>query len=215
MTFTVVGVLATELGHAMAGARAWSSPALEYRAAQPARVPIDFDHTADWCGEVVFLERYDRRLWCIGQVDGPPTTAVRLGAEVVEVETPLYWSAERVSTADDRDILLRSVALTAFPASVGATPTRWYEGDLAHRGQWHMDSTYVRGLVKRAGEAQHRRNGGPLTVHEHDWRDGVTDGRPLPGLDNAPPPGAGFVDERGRHVSGWRRGPASPILRVR
>ena len=143
MRHTVVGVVADELGHAyhpMARTRASSAPASEYRAVQPERIPVDLDHDGQSVGRVIYLERSGGCLWAVAEVDAEPTVSVRVGADTVEVGAPLYFSAERVSTPDDRDFLLRSVALTHWPARVAARPLRWYEGGLIDRCVWNLDA---------------------------------------------------------------------------
>lgn len=161
MTYTVLGVLADPDGLASnpeARTTHWASPAAGYRADQPRFIGVDRDHDGRWVGRVVYLERRHGNLWCVAEVDDTPTVAVRVGNETVHVETPLYFSAETHSD-HGRDIVLRSVALTAFPARLDARPVRWFAGGLDRRSAWNLDWHIERGLIGRAGEARHTQHG--------------------------------------------------------
>lgn len=167
MTYTVLGVLADELGHAhdpdQPGAT-WPGPADEYRDLQPDRIPIDLDHNGRPVGQVIHLERHRGNLWCVGEVDGAqPAVAVRVGDDVVHVEDDLFWSAQRLGDVNGQNILLRSVAITWAPARVTAhsQPLLWFEGNLGDRGSWLLDKRRITGhladLIERAAEARHDR----------------------------------------------------------
>ena len=122
----------------------------------------------------MYLER-DRAgsLWCVAHVAERVVPAVRVRAadQDAVVETPLYWSAERLATPDFRDVLIRSVALTASPARVAAKPLTFLRGALDHREaprRWRLER-FQRELLERAAVAHldRRREGGPLYVREH------------------------------------------------
>jgi hypothetical protein len=65
---TVYGVLADEIGHALAGTRAWSSPAHAYLREQNPVIRVDRDHDHRWVGEIRYLARNGGRLWAVGEV---------------------------------------------------------------------------------------------------------------------------------------------------
>jgi len=188
---TVIGILATKDGIASDPTQRrsrWSTPAAEIRAVQPAYVPVDVEHTGDWCGEVVHLERDERgSVWCLAQVEAAPAVRVRVGRDVVDVPSQFFFSIER--TPFDTDILVRSVSLTRRPARLGARPVVWYEGGLSDRGGWHTDWS-LRPLITRAAEANYTRHGRPLTIHNTNPMAGFTrlgpgfyvdqDGEPVP-----------------------------------
>jgi HK97 family phage prohead protease len=167
---TVIGILADELGAAFdlgSHRRAWSSPAAEYRSVQRKHIPVDRDHDGRWVGELRYLERNAGNLWAVAELDAEPFVRVRVGGETRSVEAPMYWSAERYSTPQDTDVILRSVAIVSATARVAARPLRWCEGDLSHRGGWHGLSELEQGLVRRAGEANLKRFGKPgLVIHD-------------------------------------------------
>jgi len=171
MRHTVVGILCDEIGAAydpMQRTRLWTTPAGEIRREQADWIPVDREHDHQWVGQVVHLERHAGRLWCVVEVDAEPFVSVRVGDEIVRVSAPHYWSAERVSTPDDRDVILRSMALTTSPARIAAQPLLWFDGGLDDRGSWLLDKRrldgHLGGLVTRAAETRHR--SGPLIVHD-------------------------------------------------
>src|SRR4051794_36741936 len=69
MTVTLIGMVTDKLGQAQYSSVGWEGRAaverrtyeaissLEYRRAQPARIPVDVDHRGAEVGEVLYLER--------------------------------------------------------------------------------------------------------------------------------------------------------------
>jgi hypothetical protein len=94
---------------------AWSTPSMEVRSVQSAQILIEEGHGGEVLGEVIHLQRdSSERLWAVAHVDSSiiPAVNVRVGDETVVVEHDLFWSAERASDLYDRDIEIRSIALT-------------------------------------------------------------------------------------------------------
>jgi len=164
---TILGVIATQDGIASDPTQRrsrWATPAAEIRAVQPAYVPVDVEHTGQWCGEVLHLERDERgSVWCLAEVDAAPAVRVRVGADIVDVPSEFFFSIER--TPFDTDILVRSVSLTRRPARLGAKPVTWFPGDLSDRSGWHID-WQLRPLIARASESNYTRHGGPLLIRD-------------------------------------------------
>jgi hypothetical protein len=199
---TVIGILATDDGIARdPGQRRsrWATPASEIRAVQAPWIPVDRDHSGDWLGQVIHLERRHGNLWCVAEVDTEPTIRVRVGDDVVDLPEPFFFSVER--TPFDEDILIRSVALTSRPARLGAHPVTWFRGGLAHRSGWHVD-WQLRPLIARAGESRYTRHGGPLMI-----RDAKPPGAGLTRLARSSGYTGGYLDENGEHIPTTRGGP--------
>lgn len=152
----------------------WASPASELRAIQAEHVPIDLSHDGRPRGELVHLERRHGRVFAVGHIDTDvtATTAVRVGDHTVHLETDLFWSAERRSTEDFRDLILDSVALVPATARLSAQPVTILPGALDHRAaprRWNLPSGYPRDLLERAATSYCDRRlegGGPLVVHD-------------------------------------------------
>lgn len=168
MRHTVIGILADREGFAYnpeARTRAWSTPAAEIKPVQDPTIPVDRDHDGRPVGRVVHLEHAHGSLWCVAEVDTEPHVLVRVGADTLKAETPLYFSAERWGGPEIGGLLLRSVALTPSPARISARPLTWFEGGLDQRGSWKLEHP-LKGLVARAAEADFTRHGRPLVVHD-------------------------------------------------
>ena len=202
---TVIGVLATEDGVAhdpTSHRRAWATRSSDIRASQASRIPVDLEHDGQPVGEVIHLER-DRHgsLWAVAQVDAAPTVAVRVGNDIVDVPTELYFSLSR--TPFDEDILIRSVALTSRPARISARPVTWYPGGLVEHVGWHIP-WQQRDLIHRANESRYTRHRGSLVIH--DTRPAVLATRVTDGLylddDGEPVPlGGPWLHRPGRILS--------------
>jgi hypothetical protein len=160
---TVYGVLAsgdglaykTELEQGALRLRGWSSPALRYRHVQDAEIPVDLEHDHRQVGRVVHLERdrYDR-IHCVAHVsdDVSPVTRVQVGDEIVGMETDLFWSASRLEDDQTGELVLDSVALTASPARLSATPVTFLPGQCDWSGAWKRWQLrgYGKELLERA-----------------------------------------------------------------
>ena len=107
---------------------------------------------------VVYLERdAQHRLWAVAHVDASilPAVAVRVAGRDVLVSHDLYWSAQRIQDPDTGELLLRSLALTPYPARLGAAPVTLLDGELDYRGvtfRWRLD-TPAKSLLERAASA--------------------------------------------------------------
>jgi hypothetical protein len=177
---TVVGVIADELGHAATevleqGAerpelrlRAWASPATSYRREQGDGIPIDREHDHVQIGRLAYLELTDHgSLWAVGEIrdDVDLLTRVRVGDEVVALETPLYWSASRLED-EDGQLLLDSVSLTRSPARIAARPVEILAGGLGADRRWRPP--HQRQLLERAYAARWRHGGAVVVEHERE-----------------------------------------------
>jgi hypothetical protein len=208
---TVCGVLSDELGHARAGARAWSSPAHAYLRQQNPVIPVDRDHDHRWVGEVHYLARNGGRLWAVGEVTDAVAEAVnvRVGDRTVAVSTPLYWSASRIGSADD-GLVIDSVSLTASPALVCPNPVRFLEGSLDHRAaadRWRsrLDRPEYELLTRAANARADRKRDGrrddPLVIAE-----------PTPQVTRLGRNG-GWIDEMGERLPNFSHRAADPYER--
>jgi HK97 family phage prohead protease len=149
----------------------WSTPSSEVRRVQAPRIPIENGHGGEVLGQVIHLERDDHgRLWAVAHVSDDVAQAVnvRVGDATVAVATELFWSAERVSDLSDRNIEIRSVALTPTTARISAQPVRFLDGALDHRdAAWRHrhELPHVRELLERAAHAHaDRAPGSPIVV---------------------------------------------------
>jgi hypothetical protein len=183
---TVVGVLCDRDGLASTGylaqgplgpevrTRAWATPSGEVREEQAPTIPVDYCHDGRKLGEVRYLERDEHgRLWCVAEVEAQPYVNVEVGDDVVPVATPMYFSVDRKHDPGYTNLLIRSVAITASPARVGARsqPLQWWPGDLSDRSGWTTNPV-TRQLLNRAAESKLRhRSGEPLRVHDWNWRE--------------------------------------------
>jgi hypothetical protein len=164
---TVYGIVCDELGHARNGRRAWATPAAEVRSSQDP-IPVDRDHDHRWVGEVIQMERAHGNLVAVAHVaDDVATVPVRVGEELRHVQAPMFWSATRIG-GGEAGILITSLALTAFPARVAATPVTFRAGDIALAAYRASDRT-ERELLRRAADAHRtRRAGDPVYVRDVD-----------------------------------------------
>jgi hypothetical protein len=205
---TVIGILCDRDGLASTGylaqgplgpevrTRAWATPSGEVCEEQPSTIPVDYCHDGRKLGEVRYLERDEHgRLWCVAEVEAQPYVNVEVGDDVVPVATPMYFSVDRIGTADYRDLILRSVSITASPARVGARslPLQWWPGGIDSRSGWHTD-TITRGLLNRAAESKLRhRHNEPLRVHDWNYREAWRTREDAKPLGSWRPGGSGHV----------------------
>ena len=113
MKHTVIGILADELGLAYNPTGTTTGMVDPGQRNQgPCKrqgSPSTASHNHQWVGEIVYLERHAGNLWAVGEVDTEPTVAVKVGRQDgPRRDTDVLVSAERISTPDDQDILLRS-----------------------------------------------------------------------------------------------------------
>jgi hypothetical protein len=166
----VYGIIADELGLASTTVveqgdngprlrhKVWATPAAQVRDVQP-RLPIDTDHNRVEAGRVLHLERRGGNLWAVGLLTRSfdPVTRVKVGDELVELPTDVYFSASRLGTPEYEDIVLDSVSLTAHPARVSAKPVTILDGHLGFRGcvarQWPQLDSGHQAMLERAAEA--------------------------------------------------------------
>jgi hypothetical protein len=151
--------------------RAWATPAAEFRRTQPAEIPVDRGHDGRPVGRVVHLERTNAGIWAVAEVEdfiSEPWDVV-VGAEHV------YWSPSVTFEPGGTDVELRSLALTAFPASVAARtrPLAIFPGPLRRRGSWSGLNHFTRALLERASETNYRKRWNEPTVVHDDEADAV------------------------------------------
>ena len=99
------------------------------------------------------LARSGGSIWAVGEVDDAVTESVRVRVDsrVVEVASPLYWSATTIGGAED-GVLLTSVALTASPARVCARAVSFLPGSpRSWAGRRAVAVTARPGRVRTAG----------------------------------------------------------------
>ena len=147
---TIVGLLADKLGHAAqrcqeTGVReSFAVPALEYRSRQPADLTLDVDHHRI-VGRVRHLERTDGNLWLVAEVHSPETVD----------PSARYLSPSVELDRDGRNVELRSVSLTANPATVNARPVHELPGDIraACRHAWRLRNPFLTTLLEHARDS--------------------------------------------------------------
>lgn len=176
MTQTCIGIVTDALGGASSAGRFWSTPSRQVLPVQDAPLLVDVDHNSSWVGEIIHLELRDKNLWAVAHIDDSVEAAVhvRVGADLVSVEHPLYWSATRVG-GPEFGIALSSVALTTHPARVCPRPVRLLPGNLNFTREpprgWELQPA-ERAMLERACETVRARRklgrDAPLLIHGQD-----------------------------------------------
>jgi HK97 family phage prohead protease len=167
VTQTVYGVALDKVSIATSAGRCWSTPSALLRTVQNAVIPVDIEH-GQVCGQVTYLERRHGQVWVVAHVADhvTPSVPVRVGRELRHVETPYYWSVSRIG-GKEHGFVLDSIALTANPARISATPVVFRDGN-ASMAAFTSSDWHERELLKRAHEYDLRRHGNPIIVCGED-----------------------------------------------
>jgi HK97 family phage prohead protease len=129
-------------------------------------VYVDFDHDQVWRGELVHAETDLGGLFAVAVLDDVD--------ELLDVETPIYWSGEFLSMATrgrhwiGRNPRLLSLGLTTNPASLGLQPVKMVSGDVRRSGdrmRWPCTWRTSHPLLDHAADAiQNRHRSDPLFI---------------------------------------------------
>lgn len=167
----------------------YTSPAVEYRSAQPAWIPVDRDHTDPVVGQVRFLALRGHGLFGVLEVDDD------VAAELPE---RFHLSPDIDGRRRDNvfsDIELNAVALVSKTAVVAQAPAAVCVGSLADAHLYHANP-HRRLLAEAARYDEQRRYKGKQP-HTIDGARAVVEARALPPY----PVQQAYVRPRGRRIT--------------
>ena len=164
---TIIGPLLTELGHSMRAEvrpdwrerkRASVVSSLEVRQRQQDRIPLNLDHDRELeVGEIMACAK------SATATSGYAPTAE--ADKLLELDEPIYFSAETTRKLDDSDVLIEGAALTTAPATISLQPAELLRGaSIAARPGCFTASR--KDLIDQAVERHWQYRPGPLHVRD-------------------------------------------------